>query len=360
MIRGCRLSGLSRMLLGIDETNRRSGLKSASRARLFRNEKIRNIERYNRRQIQVLRLDICYPSRVGQTGDRGTLGVARRASRRRGAPGYSIIIVSDRRIDRDKVAIRRCCAFCDPPALSGPWLAHQRRPGGRNRSAREVHHFALFGAYGAEAVHPYPPRDAARDECTLPAIQDGHQAIKNYVKAIGKGLRKVMSKMGISTYMSYTGAQIFEAVGLSRALIDKYFAGTTSNIEGIGVFEVAEEAIRIHAAAFGGDPVLAHALDAGGEYAYRIRGEEHMWTPDAIAKLQHAARHNSFASYQEYAQIINDQSQRHMTFRGLFESGAAVRPGDERWSRLGNRQAFLGAHVAGPISTEAHTTSQSR
>ena len=133
--------------------------------------------------------------------------------------------------------------------------------------------------------------------CLGPEV-DGKKAIKNFVKAIGKGLRKVMSKMGISTYMSYTGAQIFEAVGLSRALIDKYFTGTTSNVEGIGVFEVAEEAMRMHQAAFSDDPVLAHALDAGGEYAYRVRGEEHMWTPDAIAKLQHSTRSNSVRDLQ--------------------------------------------------------------
>ena len=101
------------------------------------------------------------------------------------------------------------------------------------------------------------------------------------MKAIGKGLNKVMSKMGISTYMSYCGAQIFEAIGLSRAMVDKYFTGTSTNIEGIGVFEVAEEAIRLHQTAFSDDPVMAHTLDAGGEYAYRVRGEEHMWTPDA-------------------------------------------------------------------------------
>mgnify|MGYP003336064974 CR=1 FL=1 len=147
------------------------------------------------------------------------------------------------------------------------------------------------------------------------------QAVKNFVKAIGKGLRKVMSKMGISTYMSYTGAQIFEALGLSRALVDKYFTGTTSNVEGIGVFEVAEETLRVHRAAFGDDPVLANALDAGGEYAFRVRGEEHMWTPDAVAKLQQGVRNNSYATYKEYAQIINDQSRRHMTLRGLNAGG---------------------------------------
>ena len=121
-------------------------------------------------------------------------------------------------------------------------------------------------------------------------LHEREEAVYNYVKAVGKGLNKVMSKMGISTYMSYCGAQIFEAIGLSRAMVDKYFTGTATNIEGIGVFEVAEEAIRLHQTAFSDDPVMAHTLDAGGEYAYRIRGEEHMWTPDTIAKLQHSIK----------------------------------------------------------------------
>jgi glutamate synthase (NADPH/NADH) large chain len=128
-----------------------------------------------------------------------------------------------------------------------------------------------------------------------------------------------MSKMGISTYMSYTGAQIFEAIGLQKEFVEKYFTGTPSNIEGIGVFEVAEEAIRMHNEAFGTDPVLANMLDAGGEYAFRIRGEEHMWTPDSIAKLQHSTRSGKFETYKEYAKLINDQTKRHLTLRGLFE-----------------------------------------
>jgi glutamate synthase domain-containing protein 2 len=128
-----------------------------------------------------------------------------------------------------------------------------------------------------------------------------------------------MSKMGVSTYMSYCGAQLFEAIGLEKSFTEQYFRGTASQVGGIGVFEVAEEALRMHAAAFGNDPVLAHMLDAGGEYAWRVRGEEHMWTPDAIAKLQHSARANRWDTYKEYAQIINDQSRRHMTLRGLFE-----------------------------------------
>ena len=142
---------------------------------------------------------------------------------------------------------------------------------------------------------------------------------KRFIKAISKGLYKVMSKMGISTYQSYCGAQIFEAVGLQREFIAKYFTGTSSNVEGIGLFEIAEEAHRLHQAAFGHDPLLANALDAGGEYYYRIRGEDHMWTPDSIAKLQHAARTGNAQTYKEYAALINDQTKRMLTLRGLFE-----------------------------------------
>ncbi len=194
----------------------------------------------------------------------------------------------------------------------------------------------------------------------LPGELAPEKAIYNFQKAVGKGLLKVMSKMGISTYMSYCGAQIFEAIGLNHALVDKYFKGTASNVEGIGVFEVAEEALRLHREAFGNDPVLANALDAGGEYAFRVRGEDHMWTPDAIAKLQHSARSNNFNTYKEYAQIINDQSKRHMTLRGLFEfklDPHKAIPLDEVESAKDIVKRFAtGAMSLGSISTEAHTT----
>ena len=219
-------------------------------------------------------------------------------------------------------------------------------------SAREVHHFALLGGYGAEAIHPYLALES------LGKMSDPEK-VKNFVKAIGKGLNKVMSKMGISTYMSYTGAQIFEAVGLQKALVDKYFTGTASNIEGIGIFQVAEEALRQHRAAFGNDPVLANDLEAGGEYAYRVRGEEHMWTPDSIAKLQHASRQNNYRTYKEYAQIINDQSRRHMTLRGLFEfrfdPSRAIPLDDVEPAKEIVKRFATGAMSLGSISTEAHS-----
>src|SRR5256714_15613116 len=206
--------------------------------------------------------------------------------------GYNILIVSDRKASAQ---------LMPNPALLATAAVHQHlvRNGLRTStglvvetgSAREVHHFALLAGYGAQAIHPYLAMDTLADLSKgLPGELSPEKVIYNFKKAIAKGLMKVMSKMGISTYMSYCGAQIFEAIGLNRALVDKYFRGTASNIEGIGVFEVAEEAIRLHRLAFGNDRVLANALDAGGEYAFRVRGEEHMWTPDAIAKLQHAAR----------------------------------------------------------------------
>ena len=180
---------------------------------------------------------------------------------------------------------------------------------------------------------------------------DARESQKHFVKAICKGLMKVMSKMGISTYQSYCGAQIFEAVGLQKAFVDKYFTGTASNIEGIGLFEVAEETERTHALAFGDDPVLAEMLDAGGEYQYRVRGEEHMWTPDSIAKLQHATRTNSPATFREYSALIDDQgAQAEDAARPVRVQDGGPHAGAAGGSRAGegDRQAFrLGCHEPG-------------
>src|SRR5213595_1196831 len=166
--------------------------------------------------------------------------------------------------------------------------------------------------------------------------------------------------MGVATYMSYCGAQLFEAIGLEKTLVDKYFRGTASQVGGIGVFEIAQETIRLHRAAFGDDPVLASMLDAGGEYAWRTRGEEHMWTPDAIAKLQHSARANNWNTYKEYAQIINDQSRRHLTLRGLFEfkldPSKAIPLDEVEPAKEIVKRFATGAMSLGSISTEAHAT----
>jgi glutamate synthase (NADPH/NADH) large chain/glutamate synthase (ferredoxin) len=228
-------------------------------------------------------------------------------------------------------------------------------------SAREVHHFAVLAGYGAEAVHPYLAMESLGSmHAQLQGDLSADKAIYNYVKAIGKGLSKIMSKMGVSTYMSYCGAQLFEAIGVNSETIDKYFTGTPSRVQGIGIFEIAEEAIRMHASAFSNDPVLATMLETGGEYAWRTRGEDHMWTPDAIAKLQHSTRGNNWTTYKEYAQIINDQSRRHMTLRGLFEfkiDPAKAIPLDQVESAAEIVKRFAtGAMSLGSISTEAHAT----
>jgi glutamate synthase (NADPH/NADH) large chain len=353
-------------LLGIDEMNPPLRLEvSQPVLDFFEMEKVRHIERYTQGKFQATELDITYQAAWGNEAIEARLASLCAQAEDAVRSGTSIIIISDRKLNRERVAI---------PALLALSAIHQHLTGKGLRtstglvvetgSAREVHHFALLGGFGAEAVHPYLAMETLLElaaQGRLGEGVDGKKALKNFVKAMGKGLKKVMSKMGISTYMSYTGAQIFEAVGLSRTLVDKYFTGTASNVGGIGLFEVAEEALRIHRTAFGErDPVLQAALDAGGEYAWRVRGEEHMWTPDAIAKLQHATRKESYSTYKEYAQLINDQSARHMTFRGLFEfrrENVKPVPLEEVEPAVDIVKRFAtGAMSLGSISTEAHTS----
>jgi glutamate synthase (NADPH/NADH) large chain len=328
--------------------------------------KVRHIEHYTGGKFRSYELDICYPSSWGKEGIEARLASLCAEAVDAVNSGYNIMIISDRQVAADHVAI---------PALLATSAIHQHlvEKGLRTStglvvetgSARETHHFALLAGYGAEAVHPYLAMETLVDMAKgLKGDLSAEKVVKNFTKAVGKGLLKVMSKMGISTYMSYTGAQIFEAIGLNTELINKYFKGTASNVGGIGVFDVAEEAIKMHSLAFGADPTLTNMLDAGGEYAFRIRGEDHMWTPDSIAKLQHSTRQGpekgGYQTYKEYANIINDQTKRHMTLRGLFEfkidPNKAI-PLDEVESAKEIVKRFAtGAMSLGSISTEAHAT----
>jgi glutamate synthase domain-containing protein 2/glutamate synthase domain-containing protein 1/glutamate synthase domain-containing protein 3 len=325
-------------------------------------ERIRQIDRHTGNKFRSFEIDICYPVAWGAEGIEARLASIAAQAEDAVKLGYNVLIVSDRKIAKDRVAI---------PALLATSAVHQHLVNRGLRtstglvvetgSARETHHFALLAGYGAEAIHPNVALETLASLApTLGNDLKADKAIAHYIKAVGKGLMKVMSKMGISTYMSYCGAQIFEAIGLSSEVVERYFTGTPSNVGGIGVFEIAEEALRVHRSAFGGDPVLAQALDAGGEYAYRIRGEDHMWTPDSIARLQHATRSGNFSTYQEYAKLINDQSVRHLTLRGLFEfrfeacqpvALEEVEPASEIVKRFAT-----GAMSLGSISTEAHAT----
>ena len=324
--------------------------------------RLRNISLHTGGKFKSYELNICYPVAWGKEGIEASLASLCAEAVDAVKSGHNILIVSDRNLSSEQVAI---------PALLATSAIHQhlvmrglRASTGlvvETGSARETHHFALLGGYGAEAVHPYLALETLADLAhSLPHEIAVDKVLYNYTKAIGKGLMKVMSKMGISTYMSYCGAQIFEAVGLNKSLVDKYFKGTSSTVEGIGLFEVAEEALRLHALAFGKDPVLANTLDVGGEYAYRVRGEDHLWTPDAIAKLQHSTRANNFSTYKEYAQLINDQSKRHLTMRGLFEfkidPSKAIPLDEVEPAKEIVKRFATGAMSLGSISTEAHAT----
>jgi glutamate synthase (NADPH/NADH) large chain len=273
----------------------------------------------------------------------------------------NILILSDRAQGPERIAM---------PALLATAAVHHHlvRQGLRMQTglvvetgeAREVHHFCVLAGYGAEAINPYlafETLEAIRQE-KFPDLKPA-QVQKNYVKALGKGILKVMSKMGISTYQSYCGAQIFDAVGLSSAFVDKYFTGTATTIEGIGLMQVAHEAWRRHAAAYGDNPIYRKMLDVGGIYQYRLRGEDHAWTPATVANLQHAVRGNSWKNYEEFARSINDQSERLLTIRGLMELKKADKPLDlsevEPAEEIVKRFA-TGAMSFGSISREAHTT----
>ena len=324
--------------------------------------KLRDIEQHTYGKFKSAVLDITYPKEWGKDGIEAKLASLCASAVDEIKAGANILIVSDRNIAADRVPI---------PALLATSAIHQhliqhglRTSTGlvvETASAREIHHFAVLAGYGAEAIHPYLAMETLQDlHAGLSGELSGDKAIYNYVKAIGKGLSKIMSKMGVSTYMSYCGAQLFEAVGISSATVNKYFTGTSTRIEGIGVFQIAEEGIRQHSLAFAENPILEHALETGGEYAWRARGEEHMWTPDAIAKLQHSTRSGNFSTYKEYAQLINDQSKRLMTLRGLFEfkfdaSNAIALEEVESAAEIVKRFA-TGAMSMGSISTEAHAT----
>jgi glutamate synthase (NADPH/NADH) large chain len=349
-------------LLGIDETN--PPLRLEAHQPVLSNDdiaKLRDIHKATKGQFKSLVLDITYPAKQGAKGCAAALKALRKAASQSVADGYNILILSDRNVTRERVAI--------PALLATSGVHHHLVCAGLRTStglvvdtgsARETHHIALLAGYGAEAVCPWLTFDtiaAIADQ--LPGGIDAKEAKKRFIKGINKGLLKVMSKMGISTYQSYCGAQIFEAIGLNAEFVAEYFTGTASQIEGVGLTEVAEEAVRMHADAFGKDPVLANMLDAGGDYAYRVRGEEHMWTPDSIAKLQHATRANNFNTYKEYAKLINDQAHKLKTLRGLFEiksAGAPVALAEVESAKEIVKRFATGAMSLGSISTEAHTT----
>ncbi len=306
-------------------------------------------------------LDATWPAAEGADGMAPALDRLCREATEAVQAGHNILILSDRAISAERVPI---------PALLATSAVHHHliRQGLRTSTgivvetgeAREVHHFCALAGYGAEAVNPYlafATLEQIRVENGLPL--GSAEVQKNYIKAVGKGILKVISKMGISTYQSYCGAQIFDAVGLASDFIEKYFTGTATTIEGVGLREVAREAVERHRQAYGDNPIYDGMLDVGGDYAFRLRGEDHAWTPQSVAKLQHAVRGNSQDDYRAFAASINDQSERLLTIRGLMTFRDAPEPVAldevEPASAIVRRFA-TGAMSFGSISREAHTT----
>ncbi|MBK8254694.1 MAG: glutamate synthase large subunit [Polyangiaceae bacterium] len=350
-------------ILALDESGPNMRLEVSQPILTFEDmEKLRRAEELTKGHFRSVVLSMCYPASWGASGMEAALAkLSADAENVVRGGGVNIIILSDREVGKDHIAI---------PALLATSDVHQHlvRAGLRTRtglvvetgSAREVHHFALLAGYGAEAIHPnlaFATLGTLGD--LLPNGCTHQEASARYIKAISKGLLKVMSKMGISTYQSYCGAQIFEAVGLKSSFVDKYFTGTSSVVEGIGLQEIAEETFRLHQLAYGDADLLKNDLEPGGDYAYRVRGERHMWTPESISKLQHATRSGNPQTYKEYSQLINDQSRRLMTLRGLFEIKTAHQPIDlsevEPASEIVKRFA-TGAMSLGSISHQAHST----
>jgi len=275
---------------------------------------------------------------------------------------YQVIILSTRGIGRSKAPL---------PTLLATAAVHHHliRKGIRTNcglvvesgEVREIHHFATLIGYGANAINPYLAFETIEDMRKRKLIREEisqEEAIANYIKAIGKGIFKVMSKMGISTIRSYTGAQIFEAVGLSQELVDRYFTGTASRLGGIDMETLEEEALLCHRIAYPREIIEANDLGVGGHYAYRQRGERHLFSPEAIFLLQQSSRKNDYEIYQQYARLINQPDEHFITLRSLLEFDKAnpiaideVEPVERIITRFAT-----GAMSYGSISEEAHTT----
>ncbi len=306
-------------------------------------------------------IDTTWPVADGAEGLQAALEKVCQAATDAVIAGHNILVLSDRAASAQRVAM---------PALLATAAVHHHliRQGLRTSTglvvetgeAREVHHFCVLAGYGAEAINPWLAFDTLEELRVREGLEQSAEEVrKNYINAVNKGIKKVMSKMGISTYQSYCGAQIFDAVGLASDFIERYFTGTPTTIEGAGIESVAAEALARHANAWGNNPIYQNMLDAGGDYAFRLRGEDHAWTPQSVADLQHAVRGNLPDNYRTFANSVNEQSERLLTIRGLMEFRFADQPLSlDEVEPAGNivRRFATGAMSFGSISREAHTT----
>ncbi|HET6466368.1 MAG TPA: glutamate synthase large subunit [Nitrospiria bacterium] len=320
-------------------------------------EKIRTIaDGYFKSQT----LSMLFPVAEGPHGLAGAVERLCRQASEAIRAGFNFIILSDRGINAEWAPV---------PSLLAISAVHHHLIRECSRTevglivetgeAREVHHFACLVGYGAGSINPYLAfetlTDMARDGY-LPETIDAATAESKYIKAINKGLLKIFSKMGISTVQSYCGGQIFEAIGLNAALVDRYFTGTASRIEGIGIETLAEEVLRRHAVAHQNVPI--RQLEYGGEYHYRIQGERHNWNPETISKLQWAARNNSYETFKEFSRLVDDEAKRRSNLRGLFEfrTGAPIPLEEVEPAKEIVKRFTTGAMSFGALGKEAHET----
>jgi glutamate synthase (ferredoxin) len=326
------------------------------------NDELAKIAHVSARGFRAVTLPMLFDPAAGGPGLERALDELRSRASQAIAGGATILILSDRGVDPRRAAI--------PSLLATAGVHHHLvREGSRTKcalvietgDAREVHHMALLIGYGAGAVNPYLAFETLDDmirQGILPGIDHRH-AVRNYIKALNKGVLKVMSKMGISTLQSYCGAQIFEAIGLDRDVVDRYFTWTASRIGGIGIDVIAEEVRQRHERAFPDRPVLEPELEWGGEYQWRRDGEYHLFNPDTVFKLQHATRAGQYRVFREYTKLVDDQSRRLATLRGLFglrPVGPPVSLEEVEPAEAILKRFATGAMSYGSISQEAHET----
>ena len=326
------------------------------------NDELAKFSHISYKGYKAITLPILYKVADGGAGLAKAVDEVRQKASHAAKDGYQIIILSDRGLDHDMAPI--------PSLLATAGVHHHLIKNGERTKVgliiesgepREVHHFAMLLGYGANAINPYLAFETLDDMIRrkiLPADIDHKTAVKKYIKAANKGIVKVMSKMGISTIQSYRGAQIFEAVGLNKDFVNKYFTWTQTRIEGIGIKEVATETEQRHRGAFPERPFRELDLEWGGRYQWRRDGEKHLFNPDTIHKLQTSVKTGNYKLFKDYSKDVNEQSKSLATLRGLFKFKAGmpisideVQPASEIVKRFAS-----GAMSYGSISKEAHET----
>ena len=327
------------------------------------NTELAKIKSLRDHALRATVLPMLFPAKAGPAGLAPAIDALFQEADRAIARGAKVLLLSDRGVDADNAPI---------PSLLATAALHNHLVRERKRTqiglvvetadAREVHHFALLIGYGAGAINPYLAIDSLRglaEQGFLEGDIDPEEAVDHYLKAIKKGVVKVMSKMGISTIQSYRGAQIFEAIGLSEPLVDKYFTKTVSRIGGVSIDEIGVEVLAHHERAYPQRDGGLRELQWGGQYQWRRDGEHHLFNPDTVFKLQHATRTGKWEIFREYSRLVDDQSERMATLRGLFELKPDRDPIPlEEVEPVENlfRRFATGAMSYGSISAEAHET----